>query len=83
MAVVVNPGLDRSEWLPSPGVLQEVAVPIVSTSVCNKLLQPSQGPGSITKNMICAGLLEGGKDTCQVQKEPQIQYKGQSRLTHS
>ncbi|MCI4374995.1 hypothetical protein PGIGA_G00103970 [Pangasianodon gigas] len=52
-------------WLPSPGVLQEVAVPIVSRSVCDKLLQPYLGAGSITQNMICAGLLEGGKDTCQ------------------
>ncbi|MCI4374998.1 hypothetical protein PGIGA_G00104010 [Pangasianodon gigas] len=48
-------------WLPSPGVLQDAKVPIVSKTQCDKLL----GPGVITNNMICAGLLQGGKDTCQ------------------
>ncbi|KAF4078730.1 hypothetical protein AMELA_G00184970 [Ameiurus melas] len=48
-------------WLPSPGVLQETQVPVINTTQCDNLL----GPGVITKNMICAGLLQGGKDTCQ------------------
>ncbi|XP_062854217.1 serine protease 27-like [Trichomycterus rosablanca] len=47
--------------LPRPGVLQQTIVPVVSQTVCDKYL----GPGAITSNMICAGLLEGGKDTCQ------------------
>lgn len=39
--------------------LMEVAVPIVSNEVCN------DSYGSISKNMICAGYAEGGKDSCQ------------------
>ncbi|XP_029109738.1 polyserase-2-like isoform X2 [Scleropages formosus] len=47
--------------LPSPGTLQEVQVPVVGNRQCNCLY----GPGSITDNMLCAGLLAGGKDSCQ------------------
>ncbi|XP_058258434.1 serine protease 27-like [Hemibagrus wyckioides] len=47
--------------LPSPGALQEARVPIINTCHCDYLL----GSGSITKNMICAGYLQGGTDTCQ------------------
>lgn len=46
--------------LPFPQNLQEVSVPIVSNTKC------SASYGSITSNMICAGLSEGGKDSCQV-----------------
>lgn len=45
--------------LPFPQTLQEVSVPIVSNSQCNDAY------GSITSNMICAGLDQGGKDSCQ------------------
>ncbi|XP_051986604.1 trypsin-like [Xyrauchen texanus] len=47
--------------LSAPGTLQETMVPVVDNSQCNNLL----GAGSVTSNMICAGLLQGGKDTCQ------------------
>ncbi|KAK3553188.1 hypothetical protein QTP86_031765 [Hemibagrus guttatus] len=47
--------------LPSPGTLQEVQVPIVGNRKCNCLY----GVGEITDNMVCAGLLQGGKDSCQ------------------
>uniref|UniRef100_A0A8C1XWP1 Si:dkey-32n7.7 n=1 Tax=Cyprinus carpio TaxID=7962 RepID=A0A8C1XWP1_CYPCA len=47
--------------LPSPKVLQEVEVPVIGNRQCNCLY----GVGNITDNMICAGLLEGGKDSCQ------------------
>ncbi|KAL0191327.1 hypothetical protein M9458_014025, partial [Cirrhinus mrigala] len=47
--------------LPTPGILQETMVPVVANDQCNTLL----GSGSVTTNMICAGLMEGGKDTCQ------------------
>uniref|UniRef100_A0A672K9M3 Serine protease 27-like n=1 Tax=Sinocyclocheilus grahami TaxID=75366 RepID=A0A672K9M3_SINGR len=47
--------------LPSPGILQETMVPVVANDRCNTLL----GSGSVTSNMMCAGLTQGGKDTCQ------------------
>ncbi|KAK3557065.1 hypothetical protein QTP70_024451, partial [Hemibagrus guttatus] len=47
--------------LPNPGVLQEAMVPTVNTYLCDFLL----GFGSITTNMMCAGYLQGGTDTCQ------------------
>ncbi|KAK7168007.1 hypothetical protein R3I94_002152 [Phoxinus phoxinus] len=46
--------------LPSPQILQEVDVPLVGNSKCNCLYS-----GTITDNMMCAGLPEGGKDSCQ------------------
>ncbi|XP_023813059.1 transmembrane protease serine 9-like [Oryzias latipes] len=47
--------------LPAPQTLQEVQVPIVGNRQC----KCSYGASSITDNMVCAGLLEGGKDSCQ------------------
>ncbi|XP_043956027.1 prostasin-like isoform X1 [Gambusia affinis] len=54
-----NIGTDAS--LPSPQNLMEVEVPVVGNSQCKS----SYGESAITDNMICAGLLEGGKDSCQ------------------
>ncbi|XP_030649479.1 transmembrane protease serine 9-like [Chanos chanos] len=48
--------------LPSPQTLQEVEVPIVGNRKCSCLYR---GRYQITDNMICAGLLAGGKDSCQ------------------
>ncbi|XP_008281550.1 testisin-like, partial [Stegastes partitus] len=48
-------------WLPFPGTLQEVEVPVLGNRQCNCL----NGVGTITDNMICAGVLAGGKDSCQ------------------
>ncbi|XP_068434150.1 trypsin-like [Clinocottus analis] len=45
--------------LPFPQNLQEVQVPVVSNAQCINTY------GSLTDNMICAGLEEGGKDSCQ------------------
>ncbi|XP_041812277.1 transmembrane protease serine 9 [Chelmon rostratus] len=47
--------------LPFPQNLMEVEVPIVGNRQCNC----DYGVGSITDNMICAGLRAGGKDSCQ------------------
>ncbi|XP_072311921.1 transmembrane protease serine 9-like [Eucyclogobius newberryi] len=51
----------EGEPLPFPKTLQEVEVPVVGNRQCNCL----NGVGTITDNMICAGLLAGGKDSCQ------------------
>uniref|UniRef100_A0A3P9MF45 Peptidase S1 domain-containing protein n=1 Tax=Oryzias latipes TaxID=8090 RepID=A0A3P9MF45_ORYLA len=47
--------------LPAPETLQEVQIPIVGNRRC----KCSYGASSITDNMMCAGLLAGGKDSCQ------------------
>ncbi|XP_066457443.1 cationic trypsin-3-like [Eleutherodactylus coqui] len=44
----------------SRNVLQCGEATVLSSSECNKAY-----PGQITSNMICAGFLEGGKDSCQ------------------
>ncbi|KAF4115908.1 polyserase-2 [Onychostoma macrolepis] len=44
-----------------PQILQEVQVPVVGNRQCKCFY----GVSTITDNMICAGLLEGGKDSCQ------------------
>nr|XP_021326346.1 trypsin-3-like [Danio rerio] len=46
--------------LSHPRTLQQTVVPVVINSDCNNLLG-----ATITDNMMCAGLLQGGKDTCQ------------------
>ncbi|XP_034426287.1 transmembrane protease serine 9-like isoform X2 [Hippoglossus hippoglossus] len=44
-----------------PETLQEVEVPVLGNRQCNCL----NGVGTVTDNMICAGVLAGGKDSCQ------------------
>uniref|UniRef100_A0A4W5MFF3 Peptidase S1 domain-containing protein n=1 Tax=Hucho hucho TaxID=62062 RepID=A0A4W5MFF3_9TELE len=52
---------NEGDPLPPPQTLQEVEVPVVGNTQCDCL----NGVGSITDNMLCAGALEGGKDSCQ------------------
>ncbi|XP_066498731.1 transmembrane protease serine 9-like isoform X2 [Hoplias malabaricus] len=52
---------DSGVSLPTPMTLQEVQVPVIGNRKCNCLY----GVGRITNNMLCAGLLAGGKDSCQ------------------
>ncbi|XP_026207703.1 polyserase-2-like [Anabas testudineus] len=47
--------------LPLPQTLQEVEVPVVGNRQCSCLNEAY----TITQNMICAGVLSGGKDSCQ------------------
>ncbi|XP_072747963.1 trypsin-1 isoform X2 [Anoplolepis gracilipes] len=42
--------------------LQEVEVPIISNAECRATKYPSR---KITDNMLCAGYIQGGKDSCQ------------------
>uniref|UniRef100_A0A1A9VYZ8 Peptidase S1 domain-containing protein n=1 Tax=Glossina austeni TaxID=7395 RepID=A0A1A9VYZ8_GLOAU len=51
----------REEFGLSSRYLQEVEIAIVSTTECTQ----SYGEGEITERMICAGLVNGGKDACQ------------------
>uniref|UniRef100_W5LV83 Peptidase S1 domain-containing protein n=1 Tax=Lepisosteus oculatus TaxID=7918 RepID=W5LV83_LEPOC len=45
--------------------LQEVQLPIIGNRQCGCLSDVVFGANSITANMICAGVLQGGKDSCQ------------------
>lgn len=44
-----------------PNMLQCLEAPILSDDTCFNAY-----PFQVTENMICAGYLEGGKDSCQV-----------------
>ncbi|KAM4874510.1 trypsin-5-like isoform 2-T2 [Thomomys bottae] len=44
----------------NPDLLQCLKAPVLSQSVCE-----ASYPGNITKNMFCAGFIEGGKDSCK------------------
>ncbi|XP_077959731.1 uncharacterized protein LOC120819052 isoform X3 [Gasterosteus aculeatus] len=60
--------------LPSPGTLQEVQVPVVGNRQCYCL---NVKLGTVTDNMICAGVLAGGKDSCQGDSGgPMVNKKG-------
>ncbi|OCT59129.1 serine protease 27 isoform X1 [Xenopus laevis] len=55
--------------LPSPKTLQEVAVPLIGATECDGYYQTPTSAGTSTlrvhNDMICAGYLNGGKDSCQ------------------
>jgi trypsin len=52
-----------------PDVLQEAQVPIVTPQECKN----SYGSSRITDKMLCAGLSQGGIDTCQGDSGGRIQ----------
>ncbi|XP_062381591.1 serine protease 27-like [Sardina pilchardus] len=53
--------IKEGEPLPSPKALQEVKISVVENDVCRSLLGSE---ADVTDDMMCAGALEGGKDTC-------------------
>ncbi|KAF4116314.1 hypothetical protein G5714_003803 [Onychostoma macrolepis] len=61
-----------------PNILQEVQIPIVNNSVCNKAYG-----GIITSNMLCSGLDEGGKDSCQGDSGGPMVHKNNSQWIQS
>ena len=52
---------------PSPTVLHEVSVPIISNEECYEWFNEAGYSKPVPKTMMCAGFKEGGKDSCQVQ----------------
>ncbi len=46
-------------------LLYELFLPIVSLQECRRVMEDLQNDGPITTNMLCAGDLLGGEDTCQ------------------
>uniref|UniRef100_A0A3B4Y8W5 Peptidase S1 domain-containing protein n=1 Tax=Seriola lalandi dorsalis TaxID=1841481 RepID=A0A3B4Y8W5_SERLL len=68
--------ISRSEFCREP--LQEVDVPVVSNSQCRKAYERANV--KITSNMICAGLPEGGKDSCKVSQSYHLIHH--KRLNH-
>lgn len=51
---------NEGDWMGSE-VLRKVTMPLVSAAICNQSY-----PNKITERMICAGVPEGGKDSCQM-----------------
>ncbi|XP_027428841.1 anionic trypsin [Zalophus californianus] len=55
-----------------PELLQCLDAPLLSQTQCE-----TSYPGKITKNMLCAGFLEGGKDSCQGDSGGPVVCKGE------
>ncbi|KAL6030217.1 hypothetical protein STEG23_035745 [Scotinomys teguina] len=53
-------GNTLSNGVNNPDLLQCLDAPLLSQAACE-----ASYPGKITNNMVCAGFLEGGKDSCQ------------------
>uniref|UniRef100_A0A8C5K3Q1 trypsin n=1 Tax=Jaculus jaculus TaxID=51337 RepID=A0A8C5K3Q1_JACJA len=53
-------GNTLSSGVNNPDLLQCLDAPLLSQAACE-----ASYPGQITNNMVCAGFLEGGKDSCQ------------------
>ncbi|KAM4820100.1 brain-specific serine protease 4 [Thomomys bottae] len=50
--------------LPYPQTLQKLSVPIIDSETCSRLYWRGAGQEAITKDMLCAGYLEGRRDAC-------------------
>ena len=69
-ALIAGWGLLRQDSLDYPDVPLQVELPVLSNEKCTA--DYAGEPFTITDNMVCAGLPEGGKDTCQVSMQPAV-----------
>lgn len=51
---------------PTPGVLHEVDVPIISNPECHDMFKKAGHEKRILDSFVCAGYSEGKKDSCEV-----------------
>lgn len=49
---------------PASMVLRETDVAVMSNAACHE--KPGYGPSKVNGNMMCAGVMQGGRDSCQV-----------------
>ncbi|XP_068039029.1 trypsin-like isoform X3 [Anomalospiza imberbis] len=66
-------GNTLSSGINYPDQLQCLKAPVLSAADCSDAY-----PGQITKNMMCVGFLEGGKDSCQHSAKEHQHTNGQS-----
>ncbi|MBN2526319.1 MAG: serine protease [Deltaproteobacteria bacterium] len=59
VATVIGYGETQSDYGDARGTLQQVILPLVESNLC-----PTLTP-AIPEHLICAGVVEGGKDACQ------------------
>lgn len=55
-------GMKHQNDMQIPKILQKVELPLITQEECNK---PDSYDGAVKDHMICAGLKQGGKDSCQ------------------
>ena len=65
LATVTGWGTRTSGALDFPHTLYQTTVPLVTQEFCSAAYQALDPLAEITANMLCAGYVEGGKDSCQ------------------
>ena len=58
--------INLGKYEPTPTVLHEVSVPIISNEKCYEWFSEAGYSKPVPKTMMCAGFKDGGKDSCQV-----------------
>lgn len=51
---------------PTPGILYEVDVPVMSNQECHNMFKKAGHEKRILDSFVCAGYAEGKKDSCEV-----------------
>ncbi|KAE8736893.1 hypothetical protein FOCC_FOCC017651 [Frankliniella occidentalis] len=55
-----------SKAAPIPDNLQAVDLPIIDAKKCNDMYMEEEDYSPVIESQICAGYVEGGKDSCQI-----------------